>query len=107
MHAEPTMRRCLSALFSLASLACVAADRPEALEIRPREVTLSGPAASQRLVVLGVYGGGSVRDLTPEANLEPASPLVRLNERGHLAPSEDGEGEVIVRAAGAEARVRV
>ncbi|HEY2159444.1 MAG TPA: hypothetical protein VGH33_27710, partial [Isosphaeraceae bacterium] len=102
--------RCLfAAIIALGATTTRAEEfRPRSLEIWPADVRLSGPAASQRLVVVGVDADGSRRDLTPSAKVESASPQVAtIDGRGRVAPMADGEGAVVVKAAGVEARVPV
>jgi len=105
----PTLVATAVALAGLSPSARAAtAPAPTALEVWPRAVRLQGPAASQRLVVVGVYPDGSRRDLTPTAAAESASPAVaRVDGAGRVVPSGDGSGSIVVRAGGAEARVAV
>ena len=86
------------------------ADPPasKTLEVWPAEVRLSGPASSQRLVVVGVDPDGSRRDLTADAWAESASPgVAAIDARGRVIPKGDGIGTIVVRAGGTEARVPV
>ncbi len=78
-----------------------------ALEPLPATVSLDGPAASQRLVVLGVAADGSRRDLTGTAELVPLGPAVGIDGRGRIVPRADGPAEVAVRVGSVEARVPV
>lgn len=80
---------------------------PSGLEIYPVRVQLQGPAASQRLIVVGVFPDGSHRDLTDQARLEPVEPVVKIDEQGRLASNEDGSGEVVVRVGSLEAKMPV
>lgn len=91
---------------------CLAANaradvEPERLEVYPEQVRLVGPAAAQRLVVLGVGPDGSRRDRTAEARAEPIGPEVALDDRGRLIPRRDGKAEVVVRVDQLEARLAV
>ena len=49
---------------------------PARLEVLPAKVRLSGPEATQRLVVLGVFSAGETRDLTSRAKVESKDPKV-------------------------------
>jgi hypothetical protein len=84
-----------------------AQDGPGSLEVFPATVRLEGPAASQRLVVVGTFADGTRRDVTDRAKIEPGGPAVAVDGRGRLVPAADGSGEVVVRVGGAEARVQV
>jgi hypothetical protein len=81
---------------------------PRSLEVWPTKVKLSGPAASQRLVVVGVFADGSRRDLTTSATLVSSTPAVSaIDPAGKIVPKGDGSGRVIVKAGGVEAEVAV
>ncbi|MEO6812192.1 MAG: DUF1553 domain-containing protein [Isosphaeraceae bacterium] len=100
-------QRCVSSLVALLGLACLAANDPAQLEVYPNEVTLNGPAASQRLVVVGVLPDGNRQDLTDRATIEPQGTVVKLDERGHLTPVADGQGDVVVRVGQTSTKVKV
>lgn len=100
-------RRFVSSLVALLGLSCLAANEPTRLEVYPTEVTLSGPAATQRLVVVGVLPDGTRQDLTGKAAIEPQGTAVKLDDRGHLAPVADGQTEVSVRVGQTSARIKV
>src|SRR5438445_13545150 len=51
--------------------------QPAALIVEPATLTLSGPRATQQLVVTGRYADGSLRDLTPLCDIS-ADPVVVL-----------------------------
>ena len=100
--------RTVLAVLGLLAPAGALADPPasKTLDVWPAEVRLSGPAASQRLVVVGTGPDGSRRDLTTEARLESVSPgIVAIDGRGRVVPKGDGSGTVVIRAGGAEARI--
>ena len=81
---------------------------PKSLEVWPVEVRLSGPAAAQRLVVVGVDADGSRKDLTAGARIESSSPdVAAIDPRGRVIPKGDGAGTIVVKAGGIEARVSV
>jgi hypothetical protein len=95
-------------IFSLSLGAAQGAESPKRLDVYPATVRLSGPAAAQRLVVVGTFADGSARDLTDTATVEPVkSEVVRIEGRTSLRAAADGAGEVVVRVGEAEARVPV
>ena len=68
---------------------------PEALKLLPEEIVLSGPRATQRLLVVEPAGsGGSVRDWTEEARFEVSDPAVAavaaVGEPSTIAAVSDG-----------------
>lgn len=65
---------------------------PEALKLLPEEIVLSGPKATQRLLVVEpAAGGGSVRDRTGEARFVVSDPAVAaLEEPSTIAAVSDG-----------------
>ncbi len=67
------MLRYLSTLLIafLPGLVSLTARASERLEVFPATITLDGPAASQRLVVLRADDGGNRQDVTAEARIEP------------------------------------
>jgi hypothetical protein len=81
---------------------------PRSLEVWPPKAKLSGPAASQRLIVVGVYADGSRRDLTSSATVVSTTPAVAaVDPAGKIIPKGDGAGRVVVKASGVEAEVPV
>lgn len=99
----------LGSLLLLTVVTTAWADQPApvALEPLPASVRLDGPAAAQRLVVLGVYADGTRRDLSGQAQVEPLGPAVGLDGRGRLVPRANGATEVAVRFGPVEAKVPV
>lgn len=79
---------------------------PLSVEVRPAEVVLAGPYDYAQLVVLGREEDGDVRDLTRELEAE-ASELVRLDGRGRVRPAAEGEGALVLTAAGRRIEVPV
>jgi hypothetical protein len=79
-----------------------------ALEAFPAEARLNGPAAAQRLVVVGVAADGTRRDRTADARVESLDPgVARVDDQGRIRPVADGSAEVRVQAGAAEVRVKV
>jgi hypothetical protein len=92
-----------------------AADPPAALTIRayPERVALSGPHASQRLVVIGTRADGSIADLTRAARIASLDPGVASagalpgETRPAILPAGDGETRVRIEVDGAAVEVPV
>ena len=84
------------------------ADSPARIEVLPARVKLSGPEATQHLVVIGTLPNGSTLDLTARARFEPVKAgVVSATADGTLRPLADGSAEVSVRVGCAEATVAV
>ena len=91
-----------------AGVVAAAAEDPTSLEVLPPGVKLAGAAAAQRLVVLGTFGDGTLRDVTAAACFESTAPArAAVDPGGTVRPVADGAAEVVVRVGGAEARVGV
>ena len=97
----------LALVFSL-SAAAMAGETPRSLDVLPAKVRLSGPAGSQRLVILGAFDDGTTRDVSSLAKIETADPgHVLVDARGVIRPVADGAGMVVVRLGGVEVKVPV
>src|SRR5262249_19071593 len=68
-------------------------------------VELAGPLDGRQLIVSGTYADGSVRDLTAEAVVR-AGDLVNVSA-GFVTARSEGEGTLVVEAAGLTANVKV
>ncbi|MBX6311372.1 MAG: DUF1553 domain-containing protein [Isosphaeraceae bacterium] len=80
----------------------------KALEVLPPSVKLTGPAAAQRLVVVGLLADGSRRDLTATASLESKDPgVAAIDAQGRITPVADGTTQVVVRVGRSEAAIPV
>ena len=88
--------------FSLPGLAS-AAD----LKILPGDITLTGPHAAQRLLVVADDGGVVVRDRTPQAQFTSANPAVVVVDGGVLHPAGDGETTITATVDGQRATATV
>ncbi len=86
----------------------LAANSPKSLEVWPAKIALNGPAASQRILVIGVFADGSKQDLTATSQIKaaPESP-VAIDKLQRVHPRADGKGELIVSAMGTTAKVPV
>jgi hypothetical protein len=73
----------------------VPAAAADGLAILPASTTLSGPGASQRLVVETRSGGAFTGDLTPRARFVSSNPrIVMVDAQGTLRPVSDGAATV-------------
>ena len=80
--------------------------QPVSLMVRPETIRLSGPGATQQLVVTGRYRDGSERDLTAFCSVSAeAAGVVSLGRGGFLQARKDGRTTLIVRAGPQTARV--
>jgi hypothetical protein len=80
------------------------------LSILPKEATLRGLRAQQRLVVSGTYSDGSVRDLSAQASYLSLQPKVAaVAADGLVKPAGDGSAEIkaFLGKVGAKASVKV
>ncbi len=82
-------------------------DRSVRLQVFPPKVRLSGPEATQRLVVLEIGPDGKTNDRSADARLESLRPDCVRIENGVLRPASDGTTEVAVRVGEVVARVPV
>ena len=102
----------LSAAVFLTSCGIAAgADAPAAkfvkLEVFPERLDLSDIRDSRRLLVTGVAEDGSKTDLTGKAAFATAGTQATVDREGFIAPAQSGQTEVVVTAAGLEARIPV
>jgi hypothetical protein len=97
-------------MFAACCITCTLASPAAALELRilPSEVTLTGPEASQRLLVVAVEGDHVVGDCTPQAKFESSNPaVVTVDAAGVVRATCDGTGTVTARHDGKQATVKV
>ena len=71
----------------LSARAASAAD----LKILPADVTLTGPHASQRLLIAAEESGAVTGDQTAQATITSANPAVAIVDGGAVRPAGDGE----------------
>lgn len=68
------------------------------VEVYPRERTLHYPATTQRVVALGHFSDGSVRDITDIASYSSSDEAVAIvNVQGHVQAKDRGEAAILVR----------
>ena len=78
------------------------------LRLAPSDVTLWGPKATQRFVVLGKYADGLERDLTARSHFSISNPEVaKVEETGRVVALADGEAVLGVQVAGQVAKTTV
>src|SRR5262245_23623229 len=101
-----TMKQAIWYTFATCLLA--AAPVYAGLQALPADVTLNGPAAFQRLVVVVEDGGKVVGDATASAKFESANPTVaRVDADGVIRTVGDGETVVTALHDGRKATVKV
>jgi hypothetical protein len=79
--------------------------KPADLLVQPAAVTLIGPRSLQQLVVTGRYADGTVRDLTPFCEFRVEPTVLATVSANLVLPVKDGNGTLIVTAAGLTSRV--
>jgi Protein of unknown function (DUF1553)/Protein of unknown function (DUF1549) len=90
---------CWSCLLGTAS----AAD----LKILPHDITLTGPHASQRLLIAAEEGGAVTGDQTVQATFTSANPAVAVVDAGTVRPVGDGETTITATVDGKQANAKV
>ena len=109
---------CCAAVFLAASAQASAADEaPQIIDVRVSlsEIRLTGPGTRWSILVGGTRSDGLETDLTREATFfvaeEPASkevdPVLAVSPNGVVRGLSDGQGSVVVEAAGKTIRVSV
>ncbi len=84
------------------------ADSLRGLEILPSSIALSGPRASQRLVVEGLFADGHEEDLTSQVKVSWSNPKVAsIDEQGIVHASGEGEATLRVAFQGQSAAAKV
>ncbi|MGE3809752.1 MAG: hypothetical protein AB7K24_34230, partial [Gemmataceae bacterium] len=76
------------------------------LKVEPSALTLHGPRDVRHFVVRGKGADGSFGDLTRAANSSVQGVVARLRD-GCVEPLQEGKAEVVIKAAGLEARLPV
>jgi Protein of unknown function (DUF1553)/Protein of unknown function (DUF1549) len=80
----------------------------QAISVHPREITLQGERATQRVLVTGEHGSSLESDLTSVAGFEILDPAVAaVTPEGRVSPRGPGRTTLLVRYAGHEQRARV
>src|SRR5262249_29780745 len=84
------------------------AGTPLNLAVEPATITLSGPRATRQVLVTGTYADGSVRDLTPVAELASGAPAVASGDAGGFGfPHKNGTTDLVVQVGGKTVKVNV
>jgi hypothetical protein len=96
------------ALVSFGFILCAGPVGVADLKILPADVTLTGPNASQRLLVLAEENGQVVGDQTPQAKFTSSHPAVAaVDAAGVVRAAGDGEATVTATVEGKRASVKV
>jgi hypothetical protein len=78
------------------------------LKLLPETVTLTGPQASQRLIVLTEEGGQYIGDRTGQATFASSNPAVAsVNEAGFVKAVADGEAVITANLEGQQATTKI
>lgn len=81
---------------------------PVSIEVEPTSITLSGPRASQQLLVTGNYADGTVRDLTRFCEWKTtAAALFEVTDEGLVTGRGNGDASLELRVANLSAHVPV
>src|SRR5262249_52379044 len=81
---------------------------PLSLVVQPDTIRLAGPRAMRQVLVTGLYGDGSERDLTSFGDFRAENPaLVKIGRGGFLQAQAAGETALVIEAGGQSARVPV
>ena len=121
MHltSHPSYRFLLAALLTLTNRAAFAAvpedaaaradvvGNPVTLQIQPESLALTGPRASQQLLVTAKYADGASRDLTSLAKMTVEGDAAALREGGYLVPRKDGNAVLVVKAGDRTVKVPI
>src|SRR5262245_20153613 len=105
---DSTMHRLSTALaLAMLSLAPPAA-RADALKVLPEQVTLDGPHASQRLVVVATAKGEATADRTSGATFRTSDAKVAtVDDKGVVRPAGDGTATITATAGQDSASIKV
>jgi len=108
------MLRILAAvvLFSLGAAVVAKADQPpreglQSLTVHPSTVVLQGPRSRQRLIVIGKYAEGVVRDLSPFAEFSVSDPAILSLRQNQIGAKANGAATVSVRFGDHQAEVNL
>ena len=77
------------------------------LKILPGDIMLTGPHASQRLLIAAEEGGAVTGDQTAQATFISANPAVAVVDAGILRPVGDGETTITATVDGKQATAKV
>src|SRR6266446_2953261 len=78
------------------------------LKLLPETVTLTGPQASQRLIVLAEEGGQYIGDRTGQATFASSnSAVASVNEAGFVKAVTDGEAVITANVEGQQATAKI
>ncbi len=98
----------ISSIIALLTSLCLLGPASAAdLEILPGNVTLTGPHASQRLLVAAEEGGAVVGDHTAQAQFTSANPAVAVVDGGVVRPVGDGQTIITAIVDGRQATATV
>src|SRR5262249_54492770 len=107
LRAEPAMQRLLIVLLVFGIFSADQVTGAD-LKVFPPEIVLTGPQASQRLIVLAESEGKLIADLTPQSKFSSSnSAVAAVDESGVIRAAGDGEAVVTVLHEGKQTTVKV
>jgi hypothetical protein len=77
------------------------------LKLEPASLQIKNAYDERRVLVLGVTENNQLLDLTAQATFKPADARVEVDAQGYVHPKEQGASEIVVSAAGREAKLAV
>ena len=77
------------------------------LKLEPASLQIQNAYDERRVLVLGVTENNQLLDLTAQATFKPSDARVEVDAQGYVHPKEQGASEIVVSAAGREAKLPV
>jgi hypothetical protein len=82
--------------------------QPTAIVVQPQVISLSGPRSVQQIIVTGIYADGTMRDLTPFAEMSAeSSGIVFVQPEGLVTAEKEGETVIRIQTDGLMMRLPV
>ncbi len=105
---KAVMKKAIASFAILVIFFCAGAASAADLKIQPADVTLTGPHASQRLLVFTEETGQVIGDRTPQAKFTSSHPAVAtVDAAGTVRAAGDGETTITATVEGKRATVKV
>lgn len=79
--------------------------QPKSIDVLPAAIKLNGPRSMQQVIVTGKYADGTVRDLTPFAELKPSNPAMVSISEGMVRGIANGAGTLQINVGNQTASV--
>jgi hypothetical protein len=81
--------------------------KPASIVAEPTRIELVGTNASKQVIITGRYSDGSLRDLTPFAQIDVLPPELAVVEAGLFQPRKPGTGIVAISAGGSQLKIPI